>query len=176
MRLGYLAAACVLSLLTAGSAAAQGIAGQTKIFGILDAPRSGEFVSQRSQLFQGWALSCATAQQPSDVAVFFLGEPEPGGLRPYVAATLTGVWKAEPGGNFEHVSDVPGVQIAWRGERPDVSAAMSHYCNLTSDRWGYALRLVLPIPLGWNAVGIQFFDPSIGVAVNNQQVYVNVVP
>lgn len=167
---------CLAFVLLAASASAQDIAGQSKIFGILDVPRSGHGISQSDQLFQGWTLSCQTAQQPADVEVWFMGEPEKSGLRPMILAKLTGVWRARPGRNFEQISDVPGLQIAWRGERPDVTAAMSRYCNLTSNRWGYALRLLVPVPLGWNPLAIRFFDPSIGVAVNDQAVYINVVP
>lgn len=140
------------------------IGGQTKIFGNMDMPQQHAWneapivVSRRALYFAGWALSCHTSQQPTDVALTYLGAPDPQtGVRPMV--TLRG----------------NNLLIRWRLRRPDVTAYMRRYCNLWGDAWGYYVAPLVEIPLGKNTFALAFLDPSVGVGINIQQVEVIVV-
>lgn len=152
-------------LLAAAPAHAQiEIGGQTKIFGNMDYPRQHAWneaplvVSRSALYFAGWALSCYTSQQPTDVSLTYLGAPDAHtGQRPMV--TLRG----------------DNLLIRWRLRRPDVTAYMRRYCNLWGDAWGYYVVPLVEIPLGRNTFAIAFTDPAVGVGINIQQVEVYVI-
>lgn len=155
----------VLLLLVAAPASAQTIGPviacgiDTKIFGCVDIPAPQATVSRGSHIeLQGWALSCYTAQQPSAMQIYYLMDDG-------------------AGHSIIHQADPKDYVIVWRGERPDVFAMYSHYCNITTKNWGYAITLdASKLALGNNVIAVQFFDPAVGVGVSTQQVNVNVVP
>ena len=131
----------------------------TKIFGCVDLPTPGATVHRDNIVLQGWALSCYTAQQPSAIQVYYLGEANAFGVRP-----------------IKHAS-ADDFTIVWRGQRTDVFNYYRRYCNITTANWGYALQIDgSKLPLGPNVIAIQFFDPAVGVGVSIQQVAVVVVP
>ncbi len=144
----------VASLASAQSpSTACGVQGQqTQVFGCLDAPVAHAVVGQAAVVLQGWALSCYTGQQPSDVQVWYLDRARQ-------------IRQADPS----------TFSIAWRTYRPDVLAYFQHYCNVSSPWLGYALT-VRGLPLGETVVAVLFTDPAIGVGVVNQQVPLTVVP
>src|SRR5262245_64831940 len=73
------------------------------IIGNLDLPQHGQIVGT-DPLFQGWTLSCYTAQQPAGVEVWYLGAPEANGYRPMTVATATGIWSFTATGAWEQAS------------------------------------------------------------------------
>lgn len=155
-------AVIALLLLSAVPAHAQGGAcdhGQTKIFGCMDIPSDYQTVSRAALTFQGWALSCYTAQQPSDLQVWYQADYDANGNRPFVQAKTS-----------EYT-------VTWRLSRPDVQAYYQRYCGLAGPNWGYSVTLNgSNVPLGTNIFALLFFDPAVGVAMNVQQAYVTVVP
>lgn len=147
------------------------ITGQTKIFGCLDYPPQFSTIDRDDVHLDGWALSCYTAQQPSIVELWFLGDADSTvcATDPASCATLRG--QRRP---MRKLTSVSGLfTVTWRLERPDVAAVMQHYCNITGARWGYSLRIDDGvIPKGWNVLSVRFFDPAIGLGVNDQQTFV----
>lgn len=150
----HLLLAVATCLLLASHVHAQGVncGVDTKIYGCIDTPTTQTVVPQSNVTLSGWALSCWTNQQPSDLQVYYAG---PDGVK--------------------HQAAQMDITVEWRIPRPDVYSYYVNYCPISSINWGYNVH-VRNLPLGHIVLALMFTDPVIGVAVSDQQIQVTVQP
>lgn len=166
MRFLFVALVALVALPAAAQVStACGAAGQqTKIFGCMDFPPAGSVITQSAPMeIHGWALSCHTAQQPSDLMIY----------------ASTGVAT----GSKTRVLSPQEYTVQLRGVRPDVTAYFRQYCDLTGTRdyWGYVVTINAGVlAVGGSVVALVWTDPTLdprfAVGAHFAQVQIVVVP
>jgi len=134
-------------------------------------------VSAGKFFFAGWTVNCWTSQQPvpyGNGPAVTLYYSEPAGWPPLSGTHTLKVLGRDGQGQYGG-----GLEVYWRGHRPDVALNPGLVCpgaTTLSDYFGVAIYSRVPVPTGDRLWIVEIVDPGVVVGAGYHQLRLNVVP